>query len=392
MAMKFKNNAIAAIASGLTVSGTSVNVTSGKGALFPVAGGADYFMATLFLIDGTNEIVKCTTRSGDTLTIVRAQEGTTARTWTAAITFIECRVTQGVLDYFHALSDALDARLDLIEAANWVTTTRIADANVTTAKILDKNVTYAKLPDIATNTLVGRATAGTGAHELITLTAAGRALIDDADAGAQRATMGAAASGAITASGLTIATAKLAGRTTAGTGAPEEIAVDGSLSFSATAIGLFAGGVVQSVQSSLNANTAITSTTPYDTTIPQSGEGQQLIAISITPKSATNKLRVRAAIPYTLTGNVSNIASGIFHIHTSASSDAIASSYVYVKETNEIPNFSGTCIFDVDVVSGTTSALTISLRAGYVTQNFSVNSANLGGSMAATLVVEEIKV
>lgn len=255
MAMKFKNNAVAAIASGLTVSGTSVVVAAGKGALFPAAGGADYFMATLFLADGTNEIIKCTARSADTLTIVRAQEGTTARAWTAAVTFIECRVTQGVLDYFQALSDALDVRLDAIEALNWVTTTRIADANVTTAKILDKNVTYAKLPDIATNTLVGRATAGTGAHELITLTAAGRALLDDADAAAQRATMGAAASGAITASGLTIATAKLAGRTTAGTGAPEEIAVGAGLSLTA--------GVLNTVPASISlvAAFSFTSTT-----------------------------------------------------------------------------------------------------------------------------------
>jgi hypothetical protein len=42
----------------------------------------------------------------------------------------------------------------------------------------------------ATNTLLGRSTAGTGAVEEITCTAAGRAILDDADAAAQRTTLG----------------------------------------------------------------------------------------------------------------------------------------------------------------------------------------------------------
>lgn len=49
---------------------------------------------------------------------------------------------------------------------------------------------------LATDKLLGRATAGTGAVEEITCTAAGRALLDDADAAAQLATLGAAPSNA----------------------------------------------------------------------------------------------------------------------------------------------------------------------------------------------------
>lgn len=51
-------------------------------------------------------------------------------------------------------------------------------------------VTLAKMANLATDRLIGRQTAGTGAPEAITCTAAGRALIDDADATAQRATLG----------------------------------------------------------------------------------------------------------------------------------------------------------------------------------------------------------
>lgn len=52
-------------------------------------------------------------------------------------------------------------------------------------------VTYAKIQNVsATDKLLGRATAGAGDIEEITCTAAGRALLDDADAAAQRTTLG----------------------------------------------------------------------------------------------------------------------------------------------------------------------------------------------------------
>lgn len=67
----------------------------------------------------------------------------------------------------------------------------IDDSAVTTAKINDDAVTYAKMQNVsATDKVLGRSTAGAGNVEEITLTAAGRALIDDADAAAQRTTLG----------------------------------------------------------------------------------------------------------------------------------------------------------------------------------------------------------
>ena len=55
----------------------------------------------------------------------------------------------------------------------------------------NKAVTYAKIQDVsATDKLLGRSTAGAGSVEEITCTAAGRALLDDADAAAQRTTLG----------------------------------------------------------------------------------------------------------------------------------------------------------------------------------------------------------
>jgi hypothetical protein len=63
-------------------------------------------------------------------------------------------------------------------------------ANQITADLVANSVTFSFIQQIATNTLLGRATAGTGNVETITCTAAGRALIDDADAAAQRTTLG----------------------------------------------------------------------------------------------------------------------------------------------------------------------------------------------------------
>lgn len=60
-------------------------------------------------------------------------------------------------------------------------------------------VTYAKIQNVsATDKILGRSTAGAGTIEEITCTAAGRAILDDADASAQRTTLSAAASGANT--------------------------------------------------------------------------------------------------------------------------------------------------------------------------------------------------
>lgn len=69
-----------------------------------------------------------------------------------------------------------------------------------TAGLLNDAVTYAKIQNVsATDRLLGRSTAGTGDVEEIVCTAAGRALIDDADAATQRATLGLTTAPALTA-------------------------------------------------------------------------------------------------------------------------------------------------------------------------------------------------
>lgn len=80
------NNAQTVLAAGISASATTLTVNTGTGSLFPSpVSGTSYFKLTL--IDATTgqltEIVHVTARTGDTMTISRAQEGTTARAWSA---------------------------------------------------------------------------------------------------------------------------------------------------------------------------------------------------------------------------------------------------------------------------------------------------------------------
>lgn len=64
------------------------------------------------------------------------------------------------------------------------------EGTMSTAQYADASVTLAKLQNIATDTVIGRSTAGTGVPELLTATAAGRTLLSGATAAAQRTTLG----------------------------------------------------------------------------------------------------------------------------------------------------------------------------------------------------------
>jgi len=94
MGIVFKNNAKTTLGSSLTNSATSATVTDGS--VFPSLAAGEFFFCTFD--DGTNnEIVKVTARSSNTLTIVRAQESTTARAFSSGDA-AELRLTAGVLE------------------------------------------------------------------------------------------------------------------------------------------------------------------------------------------------------------------------------------------------------------------------------------------------------
>lgn len=108
MAVLFTNNAASSLASGITNVATTLTVQTGDGAKFPSPSGGDYFYLTLD--DLTNvEVVKCTARTGDTLTVTRAQDGTTAQSFASGTTKVELRLTRAVMQAFAQALAALTA-------------------------------------------------------------------------------------------------------------------------------------------------------------------------------------------------------------------------------------------------------------------------------------------
>jgi microcystin-dependent protein len=81
----FRNNAQSTLAGSISATATSLNVAAGTGILFAVPAAGQYWVGTL--IDAAtgllDEIIWVTAVVGDTLTIVRGQEGTTPKTWAA---------------------------------------------------------------------------------------------------------------------------------------------------------------------------------------------------------------------------------------------------------------------------------------------------------------------
>lgn len=99
--LKNKNFAFSTLQSGILVGATSLTISAATGSRFPTTG---YFMAVIWDkalaspgLDSSRELVKMTLTSGDTFSITRAQEGTTAKAWDATDN-IACVITAGKLD------------------------------------------------------------------------------------------------------------------------------------------------------------------------------------------------------------------------------------------------------------------------------------------------------
>lgn len=107
MGYKAVNNATSTLAAGITAVATSLSVATSQGDRFPIITAPDYTYLTIENAGGLREVVKVTARTAgaDTMTIVRAQDATTARAWSSG-DVVDLRLTAvTVTEAFDHISD-----------------------------------------------------------------------------------------------------------------------------------------------------------------------------------------------------------------------------------------------------------------------------------------------
>lgn len=123
----FANDANSTLAGAITNVAVTANLAAGSGALFPNPAAQQYFLLT-FVDAATGlikEIVQVTARVADTITMVRAQEGTTAKAWLAG----DIAANQWTAGSAAAMQQAGLLRPARLVAASGVFAMTTADAN-----------------------------------------------------------------------------------------------------------------------------------------------------------------------------------------------------------------------------------------------------------------------
>jgi len=142
------------------------------------------------------------------------------------------------------------------------------------------------------------------------------------------------------------------------------------------------GKTLQTVTATTSATTSGTTVLPYDSTIPQSTEGDEYLTLAITPKSSTSKLIIDF--------------NGFFHTNTGTLTIALFKD----AETDAISASSsgafGMMVLNHELTSGGTSPITFKIRAGSgsastTTNNGIAGNPILGGTIFTTLKITEVK-
>ncbi len=150
------------------------------------------------------------------------------------------------------------------------------------------------------------------------------------------------------------------------------------------------GAVVQVVNTETGAVSTGTTTIPLDDTIPQNTEGTEFMTLAITPKSATNKLRIDVTAVYACSQLQTFVGVALFQDSTANALAAVIQE-VFVADGNV------TATFAHFMTSGTTSATTFKVRIGAngastITFNGRVAGRLYGGVMASSITITEIAV
>ena len=149
---------------------------------------------------------------------------------------------------------------------------------------------------------------------------------------------------------------------------------------------LYPGVVIDRAYAEYTANADLTTTIPWDDTVPQNTEGTQILSVSITPKTATNRIRLRFE-GEGCSGSPENIIAALFQ-------NSIASAIDARYTTTAGGGFASAWGLCIELVPGSTSAQTFAVRVGGGTTTIRMNGTNtarkFGAVSRATLTAEEI--
>lgn len=151
----------------------------------------------------------------------------------------------------------------------------------------------------------------------------------------------------------------------------------------------WAGKSVQVVNTQTGAVNTGTTAIPNDDTIPQITEGDEYMTLTITPTSATNKLKIEVI----LNGSNSAATTNTMALFQDATAGALAA----ISQRQDGNGGSQTMVLTHYMDAGTTSATTFRVRVGAAasatyTFNGSGGARLMGGVMASSITITEVGV
>jgi hypothetical protein len=291
--------------------------------------------------------------------------------------------------------DLVDAGLDLIDVSS-IDIDKLDQASTTklgTTALADDAVTYAKLQNVSdTDKLLGRSTAGAGNVEEIPLTAAGRALLDDADAATQRATLGLGTIATQSASAVAITGGTITGGTI--TGITDLAVADGGTGASDAAnaranLGLTIGTNIQAQDAGLQSIAGLT-TSADQAIYTTAADTYAVTSLTAYGRSLLDDADADAARTTLGLGSLATQSATVTGTHSGTSSGTNTGDQT-ITLTGAVTG-TGTGSFATAISAGAVTSAAISSAA--VTydkiQNVSATDRLLGRSTAGAGSVEEI--